>query len=210
MCAGSGLICNGVVTPPEKAASPRQEPDAGVGASSTSQVAGALARESMRRRWYTYVISYAVSVLLIVPAVWLCDWLLPGFHVDEPGGPIVFAAVLALIGVVAQPLLVGAAVRLGWLGVALLALVGQAAVVLLTAAILPNVTVDDFWTAFLVAVVVGLVSTVLGWFGSAGTSQVLVGRLVASARRNPTRLDDPDVEGVVFVQLDGVPFPVLQ
>ena len=81
---------------------------------------------------------------------------------------------------------------------------------LLTAAILPNVTVDDFWTAFVVAVVVGVVSTVLGWFGSAGTSQVLVSRLVASARRRPTKLDDPDVEGVVFVQLDGVPFPVLQ
>ena len=57
---------------------------------------------------------------------------------DEPGGPIVFAAVLALVGVVVQPLLVGAAVRLGWLGVALLAFVGQALVVLLTAAILPH------------------------------------------------------------------------
>ena len=191
-------------------ASPRREPDVTTGASSRARVAGALARESMQRPWYTYVISCVVSVLLIVPAVWLCDWILSGFHVDEPGGPIVFAAVLALVGVVVQPLLVGAGVRLGWLGVALLALAGQAAVVLLTAALLPNVTVDDFWTAFVVAVVVGLVSTVLGWFGSAGTSQVLVGRLVASARRKPTTLDDPDVEGVVFVQLDGVPFPVLQ
>ncbi len=164
----------------------------------------------MTRPWYTYVISYAVAVLLIVPAVWLCDWLLPGFHVAEPGWPVVFAAVLALVGVVLQPLLVGAAVRLGWLGVLLLAFVGQAAIVLLTAAILPHVTVDDFWTAFLVAVVVGLVSTVLGWFGSAGTGQVLVSRLVASAQRRPAKLADPEVEGVVFVQLDGVPFPVLQ
>ena len=40
--------------------------------------------------------------------------------------------------------------------------------------------------------------------------QVLVGRLVASSRRRPAKLADPDVEGVVFVQLDGVPFPVLQ
>ena len=117
---------------------------------------------------------------------------------------------LALVGVVLQPLLVWAAVRLGWLGVLLLAFVGQAAIVLLTAAILPHVTVDDFWTAFLVAVVVGLVSTVLGWFGSAGTEQVLVSRLVASAQRRPAKLADPEVEGVVFVQMDGVPFPVLQ
>ena len=191
-------------------ASPAREPDASSGTASTTRVAGALARESMQRPWYTYVISYVVSVLVIVPAVWLCDWLLPGFHAVEPAGPIVFASVLALLGVVAQPLLVGIAVRLGWFGVALLAFVGQAVIVLLTAAILPNVTVDDFWTAFLVAVVVGVVSTLLGWFGSAGTSQVLVGRLVTSARRRPTQLADPDVDGVVFVQLDGVPFPVLQ
>lgn len=174
------------------------------------RVAGALARESMRRRWYTYVISYLASVLVIIPAVWLCDWVLSGFHLEEPGGAIVFSAVLALLGVVAQPLLVGVAVRLGWVVVALLAFVGQAVIVLLAAAILPDVTIDDFWTAFVVAVVVGVVSTVLGWFGSAGTSQVLVSRLVASARRSPTELADPDVEGVVFVQLDGVPFPVLQ
>ncbi|HET9998354.1 MAG TPA: phage holin family protein [Nocardioides sp.] len=197
------------MTADESAAIP-PEPESRTGDSSAAQVAGALARESMRRPWYTYVVSYAVSALLIVPAVWLCDWILPGFHVAEPGWPVVFAAVMALVGVVLQPVLVWAAVRLGWLGVLLLAFVGQAAVVLLTAAILPHVTVDDFWTAFLVAVVVGLVSTVLGWFGSAGTEQVLVSRLVASAQRRPTRVADPEVEGVVFVQMDGVPFPVLQ
>ena len=210
MRVGPDMRCHGTVTANESAAIPPPEPESRAGESSTAQVAGALARESMRRPWYTYVISYAVSVLLIVPAVWLCDWILPGFHVAEPGWPIVFAAVLALVGVVLQPLLVWAAVRLGWLGVLLLAFVGQAAIVLLTAAILPHVTVDDFWTAFLVAVVVGLVSTVLGWFGSAGTEQVLVSRLVASAQRRPAKLADPEVEGVVFVQMDGVPFPVLQ
>ena len=210
MRVGADMRCHGTVTANESAAIPPPEPESRAGESSTAQVAGALARESMRRPWYTYVISYAVSVLLIVPAVWLCDWILPGFHVAEPGWPIVFAAVLALVGVVLQPLLVWAAVRLGWLGVLLLAFVGQAAIVLLTAAILPHVTVDDFWTAFLVAVVVGLVSTVLGWFGSAGTGQVLVSRLVASAQRRPAKLADPEVEGVVFVQMDGVPFPVLQ
>lgn len=149
-------------------------------------------------------------MLVILPAVWLCDWVLGGFHAVEPWGPLAFAAVMALLGVVLQPVLVGAAVRLGWLGVLVLTFAGQAAMVLITAAVLPDVTVDDFWTAFLVAAVVGLVSTMLGWFGSAGTSQVLVSRLVSSARRRPAELMDPDVEGVVFVQLDGVPFPVLQ
>ncbi len=117
---------------------------------------------------------------------------------------------MGAIGVLVQPVLVGAAVRLGWVGVFLLTIAGQALVVMLTCWVLPNVTLDDFWTAFGVAIVIGLTSTVLGWITSAGTSQVLVGRLVASSRRRPTKLADPDVEGVLFVQLDGVPFPVLQ
>ncbi len=124
--------------------------------------------------------------------------------------PFAFAALLSLLAVVSQPLLVGAAVRLGWLAVLLLAFLGQALLVILTSWILPDVSLADFWTAILVALIVGLVSTVLGWFGSAGTSQALVSRLVASARRTPPHLADPDVDGVVFVQLDGVPFPVLQ
>jgi len=195
-------LCHGAVT------SHQGKDDSGT--RSTAQVAGELTRESIRRPWRTHLIAWGVSLAVIVVAVWLCDWLLPGLHVDEPAGPFLFAAALALLGVVLQPVLVGAAVRLGWVGVGALAFVGQAGIVLLTAAALPQVTVDEFWTAFVVAVVVGLVSTVLGWFGSAGTSQVLVSRLVASARRRPTQLSDPDVEGVVFVQLDGVPFPVLQ
>ncbi len=109
-----------------------------------------------------------------------------------------------------QPVLVGAAVRLGWLGVLLLAFLGQALVVMVAAWLLPMVTVDDYWSALVVAIVVGLVGTVLGWLGSAGTSQVLVGRLVSTHRRRPVVVDDPDVDGVLFVQMDGVPFPVLQ
>ena len=205
---GHTTLWHGAVTSNEEPSMPDMEPRKASAAA--AQVAGELARETWRRPWYSQVISCLVSLLVIVPAVWLCDGLLSGLHVDEPGGPILFAAVMALIGVVLQPVLVWAAVRLGWLGVMLLAFVGQAVIVLVTAAVLPHVSVDDFWTAFLVAVVVGLVSTVLGWFGTAGTSQGLVSRLVTSARRRPATLADPDVEGVVFVQLDGVPFPVMQ
>ncbi len=188
----------------------KADPRAGTDRSAAAQVAGDLTRESWRRPWYTHLISYVAAVLVIIPALWICDWILPGFHVDEPGGPLAFAVVICLLAVLVQPLLVGAAVRLGWLGILALTLVGQALFVVLTAWLLPNVTIDDFWTAFVVAAVVGLVVTLLGWFGSAGTSQVLVSRLVASSRRKPAKLADPEIDGVVFVQLDGVPYPVLQ
>ena len=178
--------------------------------SARSQVAGELTWESFRRPWRAQLGAYLMAVLVMVPAVWICDWLLPGFHAGPPGGPLLFAAVLALVGVILQPVLVGFAVRLGWLGVLLLAFLGQALMVMVAAWLLPMVTLDDYWSALLVAIVVGLVATVLGWAGSAGTSQVLVGRLVSTHRRRPVVVDDPEVDGVLFVQMDGVPFPVLQ
>jgi uncharacterized membrane protein YvlD (DUF360 family) len=172
-------------------------------------VAGDLTRETFGRPWYVQVLGYLTSVLVTVPAIWLCDVIFSGFHANWPGGPVAFAAVLGLVGGLLQPVLVGAAVRLGWLGVALLAFTGKALLVIVTSWLVPWVTVDGFWAAFGVTVVVGVVSTVLDWLGSAGTSQVLVSRLVAAGRRRRVELDDPEVDGVVFVQLDGVPFPVL-
>ena len=64
----------------------------------------------------------------------------------------VFAAVMGVVGVLGQHVLVGAAVRLGWAGVFLVTLVGQALVVILTGRVFPNVTIDDFWTAFVVPI----------------------------------------------------------
>jgi len=140
----------------------------------------------------------------------VCDWLVPGFHADSPLGPLLFAAVLGIVGVVVQPLLVAGAVRFGWPGVAALALVGQSILVGVAAWVLPSVTVDSVFAAFLVAIVLGVVTTVVGWLSTAGTNGALVGRLAAQARRHPGTVPDPETDGVVFVQLDGVPFPVLQ
>jgi uncharacterized membrane protein YvlD (DUF360 family) len=169
-----------------------------------------LGRESLDASWTVRVLSLLARLAVTCFAVLLCDWLVPGFQTDQPEGPITFAVVLGVVSLVMQPLMIGGAVLLGWAGVLLLAFVGQAAVVLVTAELLPSVEVDGFLTALLVAVVVGLVGSMTSWFSTAGTSQALVGRLVASARRRPAVVEDPEVDGVVFVQLDGVPFPVLQ
>jgi uncharacterized membrane protein YvlD (DUF360 family) len=177
---------------------------------SRSELAGRLAHGVRHRRWYAWLASAVVWVVATALAVLVADAIVPGFHADVPLGPLGFAVVLGIAGVALQPLLVAGAVRLGWAGVLVLALVGQATMVLVAAWILPGVHIDDFWSAFLVAWIVGVVGTVVGWLSTAGTDDGMVERLVASGRRRPAELDDAAVDGVVFVQLDGVPFPVLQ
>ena len=67
-----------------------------------------------------------MAVLVTVPAVWLCDWLLRASTPTARRAARCSRRCWRSSGVVVQPLLVGAAVRLGWLGVLLLAFVGQA------------------------------------------------------------------------------------
>jgi uncharacterized membrane protein YvlD (DUF360 family) len=175
-----------------------------------AEVSARLGRESLRAPWRVQVLSAVARLAVIAVAVLICDAIVPGFHADLPLGPITFALVLGAVALVMQPIMVAGAVLLGWLGVLLLAFVGQALVVMIGAALLPHVRVDGFVSALLVAIVVGLVSTIASWFSTAGTSGAMVGRLVAEGRRHPTEVPDPDIDGVVFVQLDGVPFPLLQ
>ena len=175
-----------------------------------SQVASELGRTSMDAPWHVQVISLVARLVVTTVGVILCDLVVPGFAADLPWGPVGFAIVLGVVALLVQPAMVAGAVLLGWAGVLLLTFLGQAVVVIVAARLLPNVRVDDFWSALLVAVVVGLVGTVASWFSTAGTDQALVGRLVSSGRRHPVALTDADIPGVVFVQMDGVPFPVVQ
>ena len=175
-----------------------------------SQVASELGRTSMEAPLHVQALSLLARLVGTTVGVVLCDLVVPGFQADLPWGPIGFAVVLGVVALLVQPAMVAGAVLLGWPGVLLLTFLGQAVVVIVAARLLPSVRVDDFWSALLVAVVVGLVGTVASWFSTAGTDQALIGRLVSSGRRHPVELTDAEIPGVVFVQMDGVPFPVIQ
>src|SRR6478735_11412686 len=193
--------------------SPRLMPpgprDAQESSSQRSALAGTLARSGQKRPWGSFVGSVVLSLVATVLAVFFCDWVVPGFHVNLPAGAIEFALVLGVTGLILQPLLIAGAVRIGWAGVILLALLGQALIVAVAAWILPDASVDGFWSAFFVAAIIGIVGTLVGWVTTAGTNEALVGRLVSSSRRRPAVVENPEMSGVVFVQLDGVPYPVL-
>ena len=173
-------------------------------------LAGKLARGVRARPATSQGASLLVSLLATVLSVFVCNEIVPGFHAEPPWAPILFAVVLGATGLVLQPWLVAGAIRLGWFGVIALALVGQSLLVAIAAWTLPQVQVESFWSAFWVATIIGIVGTITGWLSTAGTDEALVGRLVSNNRRHRTTVEDPQVPGVVFVQLDGVPYPILQ
>lgn len=142
----------------------------------------------------------------------LASWVLPGFDVRGWEEAFVVALLVALLGAVLRVVLVEAAVRLGWLGAVLLGLFGQAIAVWLVVYApqgLAELDAADLGWALLASWIVAFVSTLVVWVATAGTDDAVTASLLRRARRQRVTLPDPDVPGIVFVQADGVPWPVL-
>ena len=148
--------------------------------------------------------TWALSTLTLA----LADVLLPGFSADTWWHLVVVAAVSGTLGLLVRPLMVEVATRTGWIAVLPLALFGQAVVMYLAMVAVPGIR-----TTFLAAVaaswIAAAVGTLVAYLGTAGTDEGLTSSL-ARRRRGQVKVVDPDVDGMVFVQLDGVPFPVLR
>src|SRR4051794_26698754 len=147
--------------------------------------------------------SWAVTFLALV----LTAEVLPGFSATSWEPLLVAAAVTGLVGMVVRPVLVTLSAAIGWIAVALGTLFGQAVVVQIALSLVPGVSFDSFWTAVAVAWVAAAFGTLLAWIFSAGTDESFMAGL---QRIKPQTVADPEVDGVVFIQLDGVSFPVIQ
>jgi len=134
--------------------------------------------------------------------------LLPGFSASSWWSYAAVAAVAGAVGLVLRPVMVEVSARVGWLAVLLVAVGGQALVMYVAILSVPGIE-STAWTAFSATWVSAIVGTLMSWATTAGTDDGLVTSLARRARRQKP-VSDPEVDGVVFVQMDGVPFPVLQ
>ena len=134
--------------------------------------------------------------------------LLSGLSASSWWSYAAVAAVAGAVGLVLRPVLVELSARFGWLAVLLVALGGQALVMYAAIRSVPGIEATPR-TALAATWVSAIVGTLISWVTTAGTDDALVTSLLRRARRQKT-VPDPEVEGIVFVQMDGVPFPVLQ
>ncbi|GAA1957449.1 phage holin family protein [Nocardioides panacihumi] len=137
-------------------------------------------------------------------------WLAPGNPLHSKWQVVIGGVLVALCGLVLRLVLTPLAVRLGWVGAILLGLGGQWLAVWLVIFPATERGWEEFWWSLVTAWLVAAVSTVLVWLVTAGTDDAVTASLLRRARRSSVTLEDPDVPGVVFVQADGVPFPVLE
>jgi Type I phosphodiesterase / nucleotide pyrophosphatase/Mycobacterial 4 TMS phage holin, superfamily IV len=154
-------------------------------------------------------IARLVAVWLVSSAALaLADALLPNLTAEAAWTYLAATAVAGLLGLVFRPAVVLLAARTGWIVVVVAGLVGQALVVYAAIWIAPGINAT-FLAAFVASWIVAGVGTAAAWLCSAGTDDSFTASLLRR-RVDRTPVADPDVDGVVFVQLDGVAFPVLR
>lgn len=150
------------------------------------------------------VVAWAASTAALI----ITGALLPGFSASSWWAYAAVAAVAGVVGLVLRPVLVEISARVGWVAVLLTALLGQALIMYTAIRLVPGIE-STAWSAVAATWVSAVVGTLISWATTAGTDDGLVASLAGRARRTET-VPDPEVDGVLFVQLDGVPFPVLQ
>ncbi len=155
------------------------------------------------------VLRAAASLVATLLGLWISALLLPGLTFDGWPAVLLVALTLGAAGLVLRPVLVVVLTPLGWAGALLLALFGQALLVYVALLVVPGVHVASFSDAFITAWIIAVMLTIVGWVATAGTNDAVFAHLARKARRAPP-VPDPEVTGMLFVQLDGVPFPVLQ
>jgi putative membrane protein len=117
------------------------------------------------------LIGLAVRFLVSVAALWFAQLIVPGFDI-EGVGPLVFGAVIfGLVNALIRPVVAFFTCWLTCLTLGLFTLIINTAMLALTAWIAGQLDlafeVDDFIAAFLGALVIAVVSTVLNWWASA-------------------------------------------
>jgi uncharacterized membrane protein YvlD (DUF360 family) len=149
------------------------------------------------------LLAWAASALALMVAA----AVLPGLSATTPWAYVAVAAVAGVVGLLLRPVMVELSARVGWILVLPLALVGQAVIMHVALTVVPGVS-SRLGTALAASWISAAVGTAVAWMSTAGTDDGLVTSLNRRGRR--VSIEDPDVDGFVFVQLDGVPFPVLQ
>ncbi len=150
--------------------------------------------------------------------------LTPGVTVTSSLSLILVVIAIALAGWLLRPVFVRVASAFGWFGAILLALFANAAVIGLGFYLTPGVVVDGLLSVLVASWIYGFAMALLTWLFSINSQDYLTVHAVRMSRGRRTgrrgvassdgaangAKDGDGLPGVVFVQLDGVPAPLLE
>jgi uncharacterized membrane protein YvlD (DUF360 family) len=151
--------------------------------------------------------SYSFHLFLSAVALAIATALVPDVSFV---GLIPAAATVVLLSILewlARPLFAFFARTLGTLAILLISFFGHALLVWLALILMPNVTIGSFWAGFWVAWSFAIIMTIFDSIFLSKSSDVFLSEIMSRVKVGEVKKSDE--VGFIFVQLDGVPRPVL-
>ncbi len=136
--------------------------------------------------------------------------IVPGVSADGWTSIVFLALIVGVVSLIMRPLLNRLGLALGWVGIFLLALFTQTVILAIAMSIAPDVSYSNVMAVFLTAWVAALVATVLGFLDSVDEDEVFLAHVVRTVLRRRGAVEETDQPGLIIVQMDGVPLPLLQ
>lgn len=115
--------------------------------------------QNMQEKFKEDLMQIIISLLLSTLAVLIATYILPGVHVSSFFTALVVAVVLGIVNAFILPLLLLITLPINILTLGLFTLVIIGFLVMGVAAIVPGFTVDGFWWALLLAVVLFIINS---------------------------------------------------
>ena len=148
---------------------------------------------------------FALSMLVLTVTIALA----PGLEAENPGGVLLAAFWCAVAALVIRPLLVRMVLPFGWWGSAFVVLFANAVVMYVGISLAPWIEDDGFWSVFWASWIYSVLAVLFEWILLADADGAFLSYAIRMSRRRNGNNATEQGPGVVFVQLDGVPFPVL-
>lgn len=171
-------------------------------AAALTRSAGGLTYASTTRRKVVEAAAQAV-------AVWLTIVISPGLAANNGWSILIAAVAVGVAGWALRPVLVRVVSRFGWWGALFSAVFAQAVVLGAALWLTPGIAAETWVDVVVASWIYGVVASVLSWLVAAPADDYLILHATRMALRNPAPPSD-SMPGVLFLQLDGVPGPVLE
>lgn len=171
------------------------------------------AREPSRRPFSARDVRDAlVGTLPTAAALLVASWLLDGLVLDPWWTAVVVAVALAAVDAALRPVLRRSADRLGVGAVILLGAAVQVGVIMAVIAVVPGASIAGVGTTLVTLLVVALTALVVQWLLGIDDSAYLVADVVrrGRARRRRAGPAGEGAEGLLVVQIDGLPYGLLR
>ena len=106
---------------------------------------------------------FLLKWIALALAIMFTAWIIPGISISSFGTALIASVVIALVNVFIKPILVFLTLPINILTLGIFILVINALLFMFVAYLVPGVEVDGFWSAFLGALILSILSIGISW-----------------------------------------------